>query len=36
MRPDGGVDIPHDGPTPSVIHSMIARAPTLARPEVAE
>jgi hypothetical protein len=34
--PDGGVDIPHDGPTRIVIHSMIPRPPTLARPGVAE
>jgi hypothetical protein len=36
VRPDGGENIPHDGPTPSVIHSMIPRPPTLARPGVAE
>jgi hypothetical protein len=36
VRPDGGLDIPHDGPTPIVIHSMIPRPPTLARPGVAE
>ena len=29
VRPDG-VDSPHDGPTPIVIHSMIPRPPTLA------
>jgi hypothetical protein len=36
VRPDGGLDIPHDGPTPIVIHSMIPRPPALARPGVAE
>jgi hypothetical protein len=36
VRPDGGVNIRHDRPTPSVIHSMIPRPPTLARPGVAE